>query len=220
VLSRLQSDPERYRRSYMRAYGGLALVIFSFCGMCLALAKPLVLVILGSKWAGVIPLFASFSIVAVSTPLMAICSWIYESQGRGRDQLHNHTIVGSVTIVAYLLGLRWGPMGVVTSLAIISLIIRLPIVYYIAGKSGPVRTRDLWMGFLTHLPCWIAVFGATTLAYKVMENAHPVVQLAVCCPLGMVVGAALMLLFPHPRQSAFFVAGKVNNAFKARFAKP
>ena len=27
VLSRLQADPERYRRSYMRAYGGLALVI-------------------------------------------------------------------------------------------------------------------------------------------------------------------------------------------------
>jgi len=220
VLSRLQSDSERYRRSYMRAYGGLALVIFSFCGMCLALAKPLVLVILGRKWAGVIPLFESFTIVAVSTPLMAICSWIYESQGRGRDQLQNHTIVGSVTIIAFLLGLRWGPMGVVTSLAIISIVIRLPIVYYIAGKRGPVRTRDLWMGFLTHLPCWVSVFGATALTYKVVQNAHPIVQLFVCCPVGMLLGASLMLLFPHPRESAFFVADKVTTALKGRFAKP
>jgi PST family polysaccharide transporter len=220
VLSRLQADPERYRRSYMRAYGGLALVILSFSAMCLALAKPMVLVILGPKWTGVIPLFAAFSIVAVSTPLAAICTWIYESQGRGSDQLKNHTIAGVVTLVAYLLGLRWGPMGVVTSLAIISLVIRLPIVYYIAGKQGPVSTRDLWMGFLTHLPCWITVFGVTSLTYRVMANARPIVQLLVCCPVGVLVGGALMLLFPHPRQSAFFVAGKVTNALKARFAKP
>jgi PST family polysaccharide transporter len=204
----------------MRAYGGLALVILSFSAMCLALAKPMVLVILGPRWSGVIPLFEAFSIVAVSTPLMSICTWIYESQGRGRDQLQNHTIVGSVTIIAYLLGLRWGPMGVITSLAIISFVVRLPIVYYIAGKSGPVKTRDLWMGFFTHLPCWVCVFGATALTYRVVINAHPVVQLLVCCPTGILVGGALMLLFPHPRQSAFFVAGKVNNALKARFAKP
>jgi O-antigen/teichoic acid export membrane protein len=218
VLSRLQFDPERYRRSYMRAYGGLAVVIFSFSAMCLALSKPLVLVILGPKWTGAIPLFAAFSIVAVSTPLAAICCWIYESQGRGSDQLENHTIAGIVTIFAFLLGLRWGPMGVVSSLAIISVVIRLPIVYYIAGRRGPVRTRDLWMGFLTHLPCWITVFGATFLTYKAAANARPVVQLLVCCPVGILVGAALMLLFPHPRQSVFFIARKIKSQLIARFS--
>ena len=219
VLSRLQSDPERYRRSYMRAYGGLALFILSFAAMCLALAKPMVLVILGSKWSGVIPLFAAFSIVAVTTPLTAICSWIYESQGRGSDQLRNHTTVGIVTIIAFLLGLRWGPFGVVASLAVVSFVIRMPIVYYIAGKSGPVRTRDLWMGFVTHLPCWICIYGATVLTYKAAANVTPIIQLLICCPVGVIAGGAMMLLFPHPRQSAFFVAGKVNNALKARFAK-
>ena len=50
----------------MQAYGGLALIVFSFSAMCFALAKPLVLVILGSKWTGVIPLFAGFALLAVS----------------------------------------------------------------------------------------------------------------------------------------------------------
>lgn len=220
VLSRLQSDPERYRRSYMRAFGGLALVVFSFSAMCFALAKPMVLVILGPKWTGVIPLFAGCALIAVSGPLSAICSWIYESQGRGSDQLRSHTVAGIVTIISYLLGLRWGPIGVITSLAIVSFVVRLPIVYHIAGKRGPVRTRDLWMGFLTHLPCWMTVFGATALAHQAMANAHPAVQLFVCCPVGVVVGAALMLLFPTPRQSAFFVAGKITIALKMRFAEP
>jgi O-antigen/teichoic acid export membrane protein len=218
VLSRLQSDPERYRRSYMRAYGTLALIVFSFAAMCLALARPLVLVILGPKWTGVIPLFAVFTLVAVSGPLSSICSWIYESQGRGQDQLRNHTAAGAVTIISYLLGLRWGPLGVVTALAIISLIIRLPIVYYIAGRRGPVTTYDLWMGFLSHLPCWGAVFLTTTLAYKAVAHAAPIVQLLVGVPVGIGAGAALILLFPGPRQSAFFAGSKIKNALKVRFA--
>lgn len=218
VLSRLQSDPERYRRSYMRAYGTLALVVFSFSAMCLVLARPLVLVILGPKWTGVIPLFAVFALAAVSTPISGICSWIYESQGRGQDQLRNHAASGALTIFSYLLGLRWGPLGVATSFAIVSLLIRLPLIYYIAGRRGPVRTRDLWIGFLSHLPCWGAVVLTTSLAYKAVAYAAPIVQLIVCVPVGIGLGAALILLFPRPRQSAFFAGSKIKSAFKARFA--
>jgi PST family polysaccharide transporter len=186
--------------------------------MCLALATPLVLVILGSKWSGAIPLFAMFTLVAISGPLSAICSWIYESQGRGKDQLRNHTAAGIVTILSFVLGLHWGPLGVVTSLAVVSLVVRLPIVYYIAGRSGPVSTRDLWMGFVSHLPCWGGVFLATSLAYRMLGHASHIVQLLVCGPVGLVVGTGIFLLFPRPRESAFFAAGKVKSALKARFA--
>ncbi len=218
VLSRLQHDAERYRRSYIRAYGTLALVVFSFAASCLALSKPLVLVILGNKWAGAIPLFAMFTLVAISQPLSAICSWIYESQGRGKDQLTNHTAAGLVTIASFVLGLHWGPIGVVTSLAFVSLIVRLPIVYYIAGRSGPVSTRDLWMGFISHLPCWVGVYLMTALAVRLLGHTSNLIQLLVCGPAGLLAGIALFLLFPRPRESAFFAAGKIRGAVKARFA--
>ena len=219
VLSRLQGDPDRYRRSYMRAYGTLALIVFSFSAMCLALARPVVLVILGPKWSEAIPLFAMFTLVAISTPLSSICSWIYESQGRGKDQLRNHTAAGLVTIVSYLIGLHWGPLGVVTSLAVISIAVRLPIVYAIAGRIGPVRTRDLWSGFVSHLPCWITVFFITLLACRMMPHARPIVQLLVCGPLGLIVGAAVFLHFPRPRESALFLVGKIRTTLKARALK-
>ena len=218
VLSRLQNDADRYRRSYMRAYGTLALVVFTFAASCLALSKPLVLVILGPKWTGAIPLFAMFTLVAISQPLSAICSWIYESQGRGKDQLTNHTIAGIVTILSFVAGLHWGPIGVVTSLAVVSLVVRLPIVYYIAGRSGPVSTRDLWMGFLYHLPCWVGVFLMTALAVRLLGHTSNLVQLLVCGPVGLIAGTALFLLIPQPRESALFAARKVTGALKARFA--
>lgn len=218
VLSRLQPDPERYRRSYMRAYDMLALIVFSFAALCLVLAKPLVLVILGPKWTGVIPLFAAFTLVAVSGPLSTVCTWIYESQGRGRDQLCNHSAAGAVTIASYLIGLRWGPLGIILALAIVSLLVRLPLVYYIAGRRGPVSTSDLWSGFLSHLPCWGAVFVTTTLVHKMVEHAAPIVQLLVCGPLGLGAGVAVIFIFRRPRRSAFFAWSTVKTALIARFA--
>ncbi len=212
VLSRLQSDSERYRRTFMRTYDTLALIFFSLAAMCLALARPLVLVILGPKWSGVIPLFSAFAIVAVSSPLAEVAIWLFQSQGRGREQLHNHTLGGAVTLASYVIGLHWGPLGVIVALAITSMAIRMPIVFYIAGRRGPVATRDLWMAFFSHLPCWGTVYLATTLAYMAVKHAAPIIQLLVCGPIGVAVGAALFLLFRRPRQSASYVWNTVRNS--------
>lgn len=212
VLSRLQNDSERYRRSFMRAYETMALIIFSFAAICLALAKPMVLVILGPKWSGVIPLFSAFAVVAISLPLSDAAVWLFQSQGRGREQLYNHTVGGAVTLVAYLIGLHWGPLGVVSAIAIASMGIRLPVVYYFAGRRGPVNTVDLWRAFFSHLPCWGTVYLTTTLAHAMVKGVAPIVQLLVCVPIGLGAGAALALIFRRPRQSAFYVWNTVRSS--------
>jgi len=217
VLSRLQRDSERYRRSFMQAYEALALITFSFAAMCLVLARPLVLVILGSKWTGVIPLFSAFSVVAVSWPLGEAAVWLFQSQGRGREQLFNHTLGGAVTVASYVIGLHWGPLGVVVSLAITSMAIRLPIMYYFAGRSGPVATGDLWGAFLSHLPCWVTVCLSTILAYMMVKDAAPIIQLLVCAPIGLGAGTALVLIFDRPRHSAFSTWNTIRSSLARRW---
>lgn len=216
VLSRLNSDSERYRRAFLRTFDVLAIVILPFSAMCLALARPIVLMILGPKWNEVIPLFSAFALVAASTPLSTVCTWIFESQGRGKDQLRNHTLAGIVTVAAYLVGLKWGPIGVILSLAITSMLIRLPIVYYIAGRSGPVSTGDLWTAFLSHLPCWFTVYGATMMARLTVEQSAPVIQLLVCVPIGLAVGYVGMLMFRRPRQSASYAWNTMQTSLAQR----
>jgi len=212
VLSRLQHDSERYRRTFMHAYEMLALVTFSFAAMCLALASPLVLVILGAKWKGVIPLFSAFAVIALSWPLSEVAIWLFQSQGRGREQLYNHSMGGAVALVSYLIGLHWGPLGVVSAFAITSLAIRLPIVYYFAGRLGPVTTGDLWIAFFSHLPCWGSVYLTTKLAHMMVKDAAPMIQLLVCVPIGLGAGTILMLLFRRPRQSALYAWNTVRSS--------
>jgi PST family polysaccharide transporter len=213
VLSRLQSDSERYRRSFMHAYETLALITLSFAAMCLALATPLVLVILGPKWSGAIPLFSAFAVVAVSTPLASVAFWLFQSQGRGREQLQNHTLGGAATFASYLIGLHWGPLGVVVATAITGMAIRLPLVYYLAGRRGPVSMGDLWMGFFSHLPCWGAVYLATSLGQMMLKDSAPIVQLLVCGPIGLGAGAVLFMLFRRPRQTAVYVWHTIRNLY-------
>ena len=212
VLSRLVSDSERYRRTFIRTYDTLALIFFSLAALCLALARPLVLVILGPKWSGVIPLFSAFAIVAVSAPLAEVALWLFQSQGRGREQLYNHALGGSVTLAAYVIGLHWGPLGVIVALGITSMAIRMPMVYYFAGRRGPVTTGDLWMAFLSHLPCWATVYLATTLGQMLLKDAAPVVQLLVCGPFGLGAGVVLVLMLRRPRQSASYAWNTFRNA--------
>src|SRR5882762_6187480 len=50
VLSRVQTQPERYRRMFLQVYEAMALASSFFGGLLFALARPLTLVILGPKW--------------------------------------------------------------------------------------------------------------------------------------------------------------------------
>jgi len=197
----------------MHAYGTLALITFSFAAMCLPLATPLVLVILGPKWKGVIPLFSAFAVVAISSPLADVAIWLFQSQGRGREQLHNHALGGAVTLASYVIGLHWGPLGVIVASAITSMTIRMPIIYYISGRRGPVTTSDLWRAFFSHLPCWGTVYLATTLVRMMLKDAAPIDQLLVCGPIGLGAGAVLALTFRRPRQSAFYAWNTVRTSF-------
>lgn len=199
VLSRLQCDPVRYRRTFLKVYDAIVLVTFPCAALGLVLAEPVVLLVLGPRWRGAVPLFAGFALVAVTAPMTFVPSWLFMSQGRGRDQLYAYLIAGPVTVAAYFIGLRWGPLGVVLSLAIANPAVLLPIVYYVAGRSGPVRAADLWRGFFAFLPCWGAAYAAASLVHHNIAHAAPVVQLAVCVPFGLAAALCTALCLKRPR---------------------
>ena len=81
ALSRLQSEPDRYRRAFVRAFEGLAIAAFFLGGLLFPLASLLVRVILGDKWHAAAPIFAALTFALVYLPLAAGASWLCTSQG-------------------------------------------------------------------------------------------------------------------------------------------
>jgi len=202
VLSMLQDQPERYRSVFLRVYEVVALAGAIISGLCLALARPLTLAALGPQWEGVIFIFGGLAIAALFNPLAATCSWLLESQGRGRDMVLTSGIISGVAICSFVIGLPFGPAGVAIAYSIFGVLIQLPLYFHITGRSGPVGTAKLWGGFARHLPVLGIVYGTTFLTLRFVAARPPWVQLLTCVPAGLLAGGALMCVYAPSRKTA------------------
>lgn len=211
ALSRLQDEPERYRRFFLQVFEALAIAGFLFTGLFLPLADPLTVTILGAKWEAAADIFAALSITAIFAPLSAAASWLYASQGRGQDMLKASSFCAVVMVLSVVIGLPFGPAGVAIALSASSILVQLPFTFYIAGKSGPVNIRHLWLSSCRHSPVFFGVFGATWLSYQFTADLSPFKQLLLCGSVGLLMGTALILLSPPSRQVSQRLVGAFRN---------
>ena len=202
VLSRVQSQPERYRRTFLQVYEAMALASFLFTGLLFALARPLTLVVLGPKWERAAVIFAVFTIAAFCGPLAIAANWLFASQGRGKDWLFLGSLLSGIAVTSFIAGLPFGPVGVAIAYCAGGLVVGLPVHFYFAGRKGPVSTADLWIGIFRYLPLWIVVCGATWLMRLLFANSPSLAQLVICAPVGLISGVILVCILSPMRRVA------------------
>ncbi len=202
TLSRMQTQPERYRKTFLRVYEVMALVSFLGAGLLLPLARPLTLVVLGGKWEQASVIFAGLTIAAAYAPLANASTWLFASQGRGREWLFASSLVSLITVASFVVGLPFGPAGVAIVYSLASFVIALPLLYYFAGRNGPVTTADLWIGIFRYVPLWVVVCGTTWFVRLLFASSAPLMQLVVCAPVGLVAGLILIWGLTPMRRTA------------------
>jgi PST family polysaccharide transporter len=203
ILSRLQNDPARYRRTFLQVYGAVALFGVPVAGLFLALSRPLVLVVLGPKWEQAIPIFGWFTMAGLYFPLYYAVMWLLNTQGRGKDIITTSLILSITTIGSIVAGLPFGPVGVAAAFSCVGLLVRLPVQFYIVGRRGPVSTADLWTVALRYLPNWGVVLAVTHLTSRVLPPQwSSMLQLCLCASAGILVGVVLVFGLPWQRKDA------------------
>jgi PST family polysaccharide transporter len=218
VLSRVQSQPERYRRAFLQVYETMALVSFLFTGLLFALARPLTLVVLGPKWEQAAIIFAGFTVAALCVPLATASTWLFASQGRGKDWLFMSFLLSGIALASFVAGLPFGPAGIAIAYSAAFLMVGLPVHYYFAGRRGPVTTADLWVEFFRYLPLWIVVCGATWLMRLLLANSLPLVQLLICAPVGLIAGVTLISILAPMRRVALGLVDILRDLKSKRFS--
>jgi len=216
TLSRLQDEPERYRRAFLKLFEGMALVSFVSTGLFFALSHPITLVLLGPKWEAAAVMFRGFTLAALFLPVAAPVAWLLISLGRSQDYLRWNIAYAAITISSFVIGLPFGPVGVAFAFSIGGLLVALPILYYMAGRTGPVRTKDLWMGFFRHLPLWAIVAGATFLARAGAARFSPLLQLLICMPVGLGAAIGTVLAVKSQRIVASYMLASIGGMLQAR----
>jgi PST family polysaccharide transporter len=209
MLSRVQNEPDRYRATFLQFYEASALVSCLLTGVMLALARPITLTVLGPNWESAALIFAGFTVSALCAPLTAVSSWLFVSQGRGKGMLLSTWLVSGLFVLSVAIGLPFGPVGVAFATSAMALLIGVPVLFYWAGREGPVRTADLWWGFLRYVPLWAVVCGVSFSMYLFVAGLRPIVQLIISAPTGLLAGAILISASANLRRTALGVVNIV-----------
>lgn len=164
ALSRMATEPERYRRAYLRV---MRLVLFATLpgvAVSIAMADTLIPFLLGAQWSESAPIFAALGFAGLVQPLNNPAGWLFVSQGRSREFLYWGVATAAFAVSAFAIGIAWGALGVAIAYAI-SEYIKTPILWWYLGRKGPIRMLDI----IRH--AWPYVFGAHLALFCVIKLA-------------------------------------------------
>ena len=201
VLSRLGDSPERYRRVYLRMLDKVMLLTMPAITLVIVSADWLVQLVLGSKWTGAGRIVFFLGIAALFQPVLNTMGWLFLSQGRAREMLHWSLINAPISILSILCGLPWGGVGVAASYSLTRVIVVSPLMYWFVGRSGPVRTRDLYGHLAPFVAASTGAFLACLAFRRFIVLSGTVVNIAVSGAIIMGTTLALLVLFPVGRSA-------------------
>lgn len=127
-LSRIQDDPIRVRRYFLKGYSLVVALTLPLTAACALFADEIVFILLGPKWsaaAGIFRLLApTMMIFAITNPL----GWLLNSVGLVGRGLKIALVIAPLMIASYFIGLRFGPRGVALAYSAVMMVWALPVI--------------------------------------------------------------------------------------------
>jgi O-antigen/teichoic acid export membrane protein len=140
-LSRLQDQPERFARFYYKALGGITFLGMPVVCFLLADAEAVIRLVLGPKWLPVVPMFQALGVAAFFGTFNVAGGWVYSALGQTGRQLRQQLFACPVTVLAFVLGLHWGALGVAISFSVTRALLAWPALAW-CYHGTPIRMRE------------------------------------------------------------------------------
>ena len=198
TFSRIQSDPERFARYYLRA----AKLILWFCvplfGFLFVAASPVIALVLGRKWGEAAPVFQILTISALGQLLLEMSIWVLVSRGLSGQLLKLLLIISPILLGSFVIGLPFGIKGVALAGSLAQLSI-LPWMLHFTFRGTNVTLSRLGQAIV--YPLSLGIFGIllAELVLRIIAPATILSQLLVAA-LGFAAAYALAALVPKVRE--------------------
>ena len=142
LLSRLHAQADRYRHAYLRMLQGLLLATVPAV-VCIAMTShQFVPMLLGPAWTDAAPIVTWLAVATAFAPLSISSYWLFLSQNRVGEQLMYVCIKTGIAVLALLVGLRGGALGVAESYAGFAILVHGSLLWG-ATRQGPVSHGDV-----------------------------------------------------------------------------
>jgi PST family polysaccharide transporter len=112
ALSRLQDDTDRFKRYFLKSYSLILSLTLPSTIACVLFADDIILLVLGPKWKDVVLIFRLLAPTILVLALINPMYWLLISLGMAGRSLKISLAMAPLVIMAYVLGLPYGPNGV------------------------------------------------------------------------------------------------------------
>jgi O-antigen/teichoic acid export membrane protein len=142
AFSRIQSDPERFARYYLRAIGLIFWIGAPLFGFLFVGAQPVIILALGERWRASAPVFQILGISALGQLLLQSMVWLCISRGESKRLLKLLLVISPILICSFVIGLPYGIRAVALSYSVALLAI-LPFVIKYCFQGTTLTLRRL-----------------------------------------------------------------------------
>jgi PST family polysaccharide transporter len=142
-LSRLQNDPERLERAFLRGYSVVLSCTIPTTVTCAVFAPEIVRIMLGEKWAEAVPIFRLMTPTIIAFALINPLAWFLISSGRARRSMYIGFLIAPFVIVGAAMGMTFGPRGVALAFSTMMTLLTVPVILW--ARAGTTMTvGQIW----------------------------------------------------------------------------
>jgi O-antigen/teichoic acid export membrane protein len=194
AYARIQHDREQLARAFVRSVRIIFVAALPFYFGLAAVSEPLVLTVLGPKWAETIPIV---HILALAMPFMTL-NVLYgpasDASGRPGISVMNGAFGAAIMTVGYLVGVHWGAVGLA-----LAWLVAYPLYLAVSTyRSLPVigaTVRQLADAVAPSLLAALAMAIVVTLIDRVLPAMPPQPRLAILALAGGAIYGGWLLAF-------------------------
>jgi len=188
AFSRLSRDPEKYRDTYLRTLSTIAFVCMPLSAVLTLAGEDLILLLLGPQWTTAGQVFSIFGSSIGVLSIYFTHAWLHLSLGTPDRWFRWGLLSFAITVVLFVIGLRYGVVGVAAAYTASLYILTVPGLWYAAR---PIRLSvsaiwsATWKYFISALAAgllsWLLLHqsGATSNRFQALA-VFPRIITAVC----------------------------------------
>ncbi|MBW4661154.1 MAG: MOP flippase family protein [Drouetiella hepatica Uher 2000/2452] len=195
AFSRLQEDPERFRRAFYTATQITSAIAFpTFLGV-VVLAPEIVVTCFGKQWMPSVPVMQVLSVVGILRSVTYFKGSIFMALGKPQWRLYFGLLSAGLNVVGFAIAVRWGIVAVAYAYLARAFIL-FPITQRAVSKLLQTSLLQYLRQFITPLICSLTMSGIILLAKQLLDSSINSQSLLVfCIVLGVLVYVIAVRLF-------------------------
>lgn len=168
IFASVQHDVEELRRYFLRISQSLALVLWPATIGIALVAPELVRAVLGQRWTGAVPIIQALAFATALRSIGPLCSQVLLARLKSALELRYTALSAVVLPIGFLVGARFGAMGVALSWSVLS----LPLV----ALQLMMTCREIELSLWTFASGLVGPFLATGIMATCVSLVRPVIM--------------------------------------------